>query len=156
QTARAAMRFGRGKGAEDELYAQLEIPGSAFTGYEALRGASVVVGLFVDGEEVETATAGESVELITVETPFYAESGGQVGDQGEIQAPAGRMTVEDTQRVRGDLIVHRGAISEGTVSMGEEVALEVDVPRRREIARHHTSTHLLHAALRDVLGSHVQ
>jgi alanyl-tRNA synthetase len=156
ETARAAMRFGRQRETEAEAYAQLELPGTHFTGYEALRGTSVVVALFADGESVETASAGQAIELFVMETPFYAESGGQVGDQGDVEAPAGRLHIEDTQRVRGDLIVHRGVVDEGTISLGEQVTLSVDAVRRRETARHHTATHLLHAALREVLGPHVQ
>ncbi|MBI3978848.1 MAG: alanine--tRNA ligase, partial [Chloroflexi bacterium] len=156
EMARAAMKFGVAAGQEATIYQPLEIPATRFVGYERLTDHSVVVGLLVEGEPVETARAGQRGELITVETPFYAESGGQIGDRGEIRGPAGRFVVEDTQRVRADLVVHRGAVAEGLLSLGDQVELAVDAARRRQIARHHTATHLLHAALRQVLGPHVQ
>src|SRR5262249_58419050 len=89
-------------------------------------------------------------------TPFYAEAGGQVGDTGEIRARDGVIAVADTQRPIQDLIVHRGRVTAGTVTVGEPATLRVDAVRRRDIMRNHTATHLLHRALREVLGDHAR
>jgi len=92
------------------------------------------------------------VEVVVDETPFYAESGGQVGDRGEIRVPGGRILVDDTQRPAGDLVVHRGRVASGEIRVGDEASLEVDPLARAATVRNHSGTHLLHAALRRVLG----
>jgi alanyl-tRNA synthetase len=114
------------------------------------------VALIKDGALVESATAGDSVELVTERTSFYGEAGGQVGDQGVITTPSGRVVIEDTQKPLTGLIVHRGRVESGSVSVGEAAELAVDTPRRERIRRNHSSTHLLHWALRQVLGAHAQ
>ena len=129
---------------------------TAFLGYERLEAKSKVVALVKDGELIDKAGAGEKVELVTEETPFYGESGGQVGDKGIIKGDNFLMHVVDTLKLPGDLIVHIGEIKEGTISPGDEVELMVDRELREDTARNHTATHLLHAALRQVLGDHVK
>ncbi len=129
---------------------------TAFLGYEQLSASSKVIALVKDGELIEEAGAGEKIELVAEETPFYGESGGQVGDKGIIKSENFLMHVLDTLKLPGDLIVHVGEIKEGTVKTGEEVELMVDRELREDTARNHTATHLLHAALRQVLGDHVK
>ena len=129
---------------------------TTFLGYETTTAPSEIVGLLVDGVSVDKATAGQQVEVILRETPFYAEGGGQVGDAGELEGPNGLVTVEDTQSPVTGLTVHRGRVARGTVATGETVVATVDRERRQDAARNHTATHLLHAALRQVLGTHVR
>ena len=102
------------------------------------------------------AGQGQSVEIVLQETPFYSEGGGQVGDAGTISGPNGRVRVEDTQTPVAGLVVHRGVVEEGDVSLGDAVKALVDVTRRQDTARNHSGTHLLHASLRKVLGAHVR
>jgi alanyl-tRNA synthetase len=134
------------------------VPGqTTFLGYETLTTETTVIGLrAAGGTQVETAAEGEAVEVILAETPFYAEAGGQVGDCGEIVGPRGRVRVEDTQRAAERLIVHRGRVSEGSIAVNDAVVAQVDAPRRYDTMRNHTATHLLHAALRRMLGTHVR
>ena len=132
---------------------------TAFLGYETTTAPSEIVGLLVDGAPVDRATKGEKgekLEIILRETPFYAEGGGQVGDAGELEGPKGLITVEDTQSPVTGLTVHRGRVTRGSVATGETVVATVDRERRQDAARNHTATHLLHAALRQVLGTHVR
>ncbi|RLB05481.1 MAG: alanine--tRNA ligase [Deltaproteobacteria bacterium] len=129
---------------------------TTFLGYEQLTAKSKVVALVKDGELVDEARAGEQVELVTEETPFYGEAGGQVGDKGIIKGDNFLMHVIDTLKLPGDLIVHVGEIKEGIVRTDEVVELVVDKELREDTARNHTATHLLHAALREVLGDHVK
>ena len=161
--ARAAQAF---EGAMEMLptYEGLGAGTVEFVGYESTAQESVVAALLVDpsaGSEqapapVGHATKGQQVEVILKETPFYAEGGGQVGDAGTITGPNGRVRVEDTQAPIAGLIVHRGVVEEGDISLGDPVRAEVDALRRADTAGNHTGTHLLHAALRQVLGSHVR
>ena len=139
-----------------ELYGSLGLGATRFTGYETLKGESVVVGLLVEGLSMQRVTEGQRAELVVMETPFYAEGGGQVGDRGEIEGLDGTFRVEDTQITMPGFIVHRGTVMGGTISAGESVSLRVHSLHRREAARNHTATHLLHAALRKVLGGHVR
>ena len=136
-----------------------------FTGYEREDGESIVLGLVrVDrqGEKesrslAERVEAGQTVEVLVAETPFYAESGGQVGDAGEITSSAGlRIRVEDTQRPLGGLVLHRGVVALGSVGVGDAVKLLVDHDARSATRRNHSATHLLHWALKRVLGEHAQ
>ena len=129
---------------------------TAFLGYETTTAPSEIVGLLVDGAPVDKATEGQEIEVILPETPFYAEAGGQVGDAGELEGPGGLIQVEDTQSPVTGLTVHRGRVAKGTVATGETVVATVDRERRQDAARNHTATHLLHAALRQVLGTHVR
>ena len=125
-------------------------------GYGALEQGSEVMALLVGGEQVGHATQGQEVEVVLRETPFYAEGGGQVGDAGSISGPNGVVEVADTQNPAAGLIVHRGVVSEGDISLGEPVSARVDPSRRQSAARNHSGTHILHASLRAVLGPHVK
>ena len=150
-------RFAGGPQARIFQYRDLGVAATRFLGYDQLAVSSVVVGMLSpDGEAVATADAGQEVEIVLRETPFYAEGGGQVGDAGAITGPAGRIEVTDTHAPIQDLVVHRGRVAEGAVSVGDQVQATVDPERRLDAARNHTGTHLLHAALRKVLGAHVR
>lgn len=129
---------------------------TSFTGYEHLSGdASTVVALFKEGEAVDELQAGESGLVVLNETPFYAESGGQVGDTGVLSAAAATFTVTNcTKEAKNNL--HHGSVATGTLKVGDKVAPQVDAERRQSIALNHSATHLLHEALRVVLGEHVQ
>ncbi len=126
-----------------------------FVGYDSLKYKTVISGLLVD-EPVSTVSAGQKVDIILSETPFYAEMGGQVGDTGEIRGGSGRFIVTDTVRVPPDIVVHQGYVEKGNLSVDDEVEAEVDLERRLDIARNHTATHLLQLALREVLGARVE
>jgi alanyl-tRNA synthetase len=129
-----------------------------FSGYEKLAGDDAVVGLYKDGEAVESLNAGEEGMVVLARTPFYAESGGQVGDTGALMGgddSEARFLVTDTRK-RQAAHVHVGKLESGTLTVGGKVSAYVDVDRRRAVMRNHSATHLMHAALRDVLGEHVQ
>ncbi len=126
-----------------------------FLGYETERAEGVVAALVRDGKEVPALKAGESGSVIVNQTPFYAEAGGQVGDTGIMRREGVRVRVTDTQRKAGDLFVHSGMVEEGTLEPGTELTLEVDHSRRSAIRQNHSATHILHEALRQVLGDHV-
>jgi alanyl-tRNA synthetase len=125
-----------------------------FCGYESLAGEACVTTILRDGSSVESLAAGDAGQVVLDQTPFYAESGGQVGDRGVLSAGAARFVVEDTQR-QGAAHVHLGRLAAGSLALGDRVAAEVDADARAATALNHTATHLLHAALRRVLGSHV-
>lgn len=129
---------------------------TSFTGYEHLSGdASTVVALFKEGDAVDELQAGESGLVVLDETPFYAESGGQVGDTGVLSATAAMFTVKNcTKEAKNNL--HHGSVASGSLKVGDKVAPQVDAERRQSIALNHSATHLLHEALRVVLGEHVQ
>ncbi len=126
-----------------------------FQGYDRLSASGRVAALLRDGKPVESLAAGEEGEVVLDRTPFYAEAGGQVGDTGELSASGVRFAVADTQK-RGAAHAHRGRLAEGTIRLGDELLAEVDGARRQATALNHSATHLLHAALRQVLGTHVQ
>ena len=128
---------------------------STFTGYDRLDGKAAIVALLRDGREVERLDPEEEGWVVLDETPFYAESGGQVGDRGRLVAGGIGFEITDTQR-HGDAIVHVGVVTGGALSVGAVVEAHVDAEARRATARNHSATHLLHAALRAVLGEHVQ
>jgi alanyl-tRNA synthetase len=152
ERARAAWK-GSGQEAVGPLYSQLASDfESRFLGYQQLSAASRVLALVSKTGALQSARAGDAVEVIVEQTPFYAESGGQVGDRGVIETPTGRVEVEDTQRPVGALIVHRGKVVSGEVHVDQTAQLAVDAALRRGSVRHHSGTHLLHAALREVLG----
>ena len=155
ERARAGARFG-GDRAKIRVYESMGVGGTAFVGYGALRAESVVVGMIRGDETVASAAAGDEVEIALQSTPFYAEGGGQVGDAGEISGANGRVIVRDTQEAMPGLIIHFGTVAEGELSTGESVDARVDPIRREDTARNHTATHMLHAALRQVLGAHVR
>lgn len=138
------------------LYANLTGKPTIFLGYETTEATGTVVGILGAEAAQESAEAGDRVEVVLDQTPFYAESGGQVGDTGTIQTDTGVFEVEDTQRPAPGVIVHRGVVREGFIQVGQTAEARVDAERRADIRRNHTATHLLHAALRRVLGVHVQ
>ena len=160
QRARGRASTTFGDGAEgSEAYRLLSGLEAQFTGYQVSRDESAVTGLIVGGGVAESASQHQQIEIVTARTPFYPEGGGQVGDVGVIRGPAGLARVTDTQRPVGerpDFVVHIGVVEEGTVSVGDAVTLEVDPTARGQATRHHTATHLLHAALRSTLGGHVR
>ena len=155
--ARAAWK-GSGAAADGEYWFDIaEREGaSEFTGYTSTRGDRNGVALILDGKEVTAAAAGDEVIVLTNQTPFYGESGGQAGDSGSISTPAGLLIeVRDTSKPLGRLHAHHGVIKAGAIALGDTVHLEVDNVRRDAIRANHSATHLLHAALRNRLGQHV-
>ncbi|MCJ2177130.1 alanine--tRNA ligase [Novosphingobium album (ex Hu et al. 2023)] len=154
--ARAAWK-GSGQAADSEVWFDIaEREGaSEFTGYTSTSGEGRVVALVVDGKEVESAKAGDAVTVLTNQTPFYGESGGQVGDAGTITGKGLKITIADTAKPLGRLHAMSGTVEEGTIKTGDVVNLVVDVERRDAIRANHSATHLLHAALRNRLGDHV-
>ena len=152
--SRGETAFSDFGGDEAERFAALGLD-SAFLGYDALEAQSAVAALFAGGERVERLEAGAEGEVVLDATAFYAESGGQVGDRGEIITAGGRFRVDDTQPL-GGVHVHRGEVVEGALVGGEPAEARVDAVWRAGSRRNHTATHLLHAALREVLGPHVR
>jgi alanyl-tRNA synthetase len=158
ERARAARVFDeRGKevrikvhiGAEDEL-----IPGpTKFVGYEMTTSQSKVIELRVREQPKQTASQGDDVDIILDKTPFYGEMGGQVGDTGKISSQKGEVAITNTLRGPSDVIIHHGKVTNGSISTGDEVEAKIDVDLRLDVARNHTATHLLQAALRQILGS---
>ncbi|NPA95789.1 MAG: alanine--tRNA ligase [Thermodesulfobacteria bacterium] len=126
-----------------------------FQGYDTTESKGKVLALVSGGNEEEKVSEGWKGELVSDKTPFYAESGGQIGDKGEIIAPSGRAKVVDTLK-KGDLVVHQIEVTEGQIALGDDITMKVSPDRRLDTARNHTATHLLHAALRQVLGEHVR
>ena len=139
---------------EAAIFAELDIT-SAFSGYKQAAATAQIAAIVRDGESVDDAQAGQRVSVVLHETPFYPEGGGQVGDAGLIRTEAAQLDVSDT-RAWGDVIAHVGTISAGELSVGDAVEAVVDRSRRADTTRNHTATHLLHAALRQVLGDHVR
>jgi alanyl-tRNA synthetase len=155
--ARAAW-MGSGAAADDEVWFDIaeREGGSEFTGYSSTEGEGRVVALVVEGKEVPRAEAGQDVTVLTNQTPFYGESGGQTGDAGSITGDSGlAIEVADTAKPLGRLHAMRGKVTGGTISVGDTVHLKVDAERRARIRANHSATHLLHAALRNALGGHV-
>ena len=155
QRGRASAQFGDDR-IKIRQYESLGVGATQFLGYEQVSASSPIVGLIADDEVVSEATAGQSVEVVLVRTPFYAEGGGQIGDAGTLTAPDGSIEVHDTQAVMPDVIMHFGKVVDGVVRLGDTVQADVDPIRREDTARNHTATHMLHAALREVLGPHVR
>ncbi len=133
----------------------VDIPKTKFEGYEHTHGTGKIVRLFIDNQNVKEVSKGDQVKVVLDKTPFYAEAGGQVGDAGYISGKNGKIRVEDTQKIN-DVYVHRGIVEGGLLRVDETVETAIDADRRLAIMRHHTATHLLQAALREVLGKHVQ
>lgn len=150
--SRAAAKFKQD--GDVELWSDRNLPETEFIGYNAVKTKSRVLAIVAGGDDVSTANAVQSIQVVLDTTPFYAESGGQVGDTGVIVGPHGRVLVDDTQRPVPGITVHYGVIEQGTISQGEEVSAEVNAVRRVDIQRNHTATHLLHRILRDVVGEH--
>jgi alanyl-tRNA synthetase len=141
---------------ETQWFAVLdEVGRTEFLGYDTEEAEGAITAMFKDGVRVQKAVAGETVEIVTNQTPFYGESGGQAGDMGAITAARGKGQVADTQKQLGALHVHNVKITEGSFAVGDAVDLKVDGERRRATRANHSATHLLHAALKRVLGSHV-
>jgi alanyl-tRNA synthetase len=133
-----------------------EIGATEFLGYETESAEGVILAMLRAGERVEAASAGDEIAIVVNQTPFYGESGGQVGDTGVMfSATGGEFTVSDTTKEAGDLIVHHGTVAHGTLKIGDAVELRVDAERRRRLRANHSVTHLLHQALRHRLGEHV-
>jgi alanyl-tRNA synthetase len=154
--ARAAWA-GSGDTASETIWFPLreKLGATEFLGYETETAEGVVAALVKDGKEVESLKAGESGAIVLNQTPFYAESGGQVGDTGLLTGEGLRFRVADTQKKAGDLFVHQGTVEQGTLKPGTALQLEVDHVRRASIRANHSATHLLHEALRQVLGDHI-
>ena len=150
EQARAAGKF--------KMAANLEYAGAAttFDGYEKLEVKGTVLALYKDGVPVTALHEGEMGVVVLDRTPFYAESGGQVGDRGELRGPGGILHVEDTQKIQAAVFGHHGVLATGTLKVGDAVTARVDGPARARTMRHHSATHLMHKALREVLGDHVQ
>ena len=154
--ARANWKGSGDKSLEEKWFKiREELNPTEFLGYEFNKTEGVVLKISKGKEFIEEAKEGDSVELITNQTPFYAESGGQVGDQGVIKTSTGKINVLDTQKKMGDLHVHVGKVSKGSIKVGDNVNLEIDVKRRKDAKAYHSATHLLHEALRRTLGKHV-
>ena len=153
--ARKAWRGGDQSAAANLYRGVMEEGGpTEFIGYEVEAGTGQVLAILAEGQEIERAEPGQEVEVFIDRTPFYAESGGQVGDTGTISTPTGTVAVLDTRHALPGLHGHRGKVTSGFVTIGQEADLAIDSPRRERIRRSHTGTHVLHWALREVLGSH--
>ena len=149
---------GSGDAATDRVWFEVKdkVGATDFLGYATESAEGRVTALVVDGQPVDTAAVGAKVALIANQSPFYGESGGQVGDTGVIELAGGAVVaVDDTQRKLDDMLIHFGTITAGQVNVGAEAAFKVDGRRRAAIRGHHSATHLLHAALRNTLGGHV-
>lgn len=155
ETARAAGKFGGGVTLSADLVATLKP--TVFLGYDRLQADDLtVVAILKDGRPVESAQAGDDVIVLTNQTPFYAESGGQVGDNGTLTGAGVQVEVSDTQKFAGQFHGHVGKITTGNLKVGDVLSGQVDGQRRGATILNHSATHLLHAALREVLGTHVQ
>jgi alanyl-tRNA synthetase len=132
-----------------------DLPLTQFVGYSQLETQARIIGIVSEGQPVQTLSAGQEADILLDTTSFYAESGGQVGDTGALRGTLGAFTVTDTRKQNG-LYFHKGVLATGQLSVGDDVVAGVDTTRRRDIMRNHTATHLLHKALRDKLGTHVQ
>jgi alanyl-tRNA synthetase len=155
--ARAAWKGSGAKASEDVWFDIAEEFGSTeFTGYAGHEGEGQVVAIVKDGARVERASVGDKVTILTNQTPFYGESGGQIGDTGKISSDKGlEAEIEDTSKPLGRLHAHHAVIRSGEVAVGDAVHLQVDAERRSKVRANHSATHLLHAALRRLLGTHV-
>ncbi|GAB3374179.1 alanine--tRNA ligase [Massilia agri] len=150
KTARAAGKF--------KMAANVEYAGekTKFVGYESLAHNTHVLALYADGVSVQELKAGQAGIVVLDTTPFYAESGGQVGDQGVIRLGSNVFEVEDTLKIQAEVFGHHGVLREGSLKVGDTVDAQVDTVKRARTIRNHSATHLMHKALREVLGSHVQ
>jgi alanyl-tRNA synthetase len=150
EQARAAGKF--------KVAANLQYSGAptVFHGYEKLEEKGAILALYKDGAQVEELHEGDVGVVVLDNTPFYAESGGQVGDRGELRGSAGIFAVEDTQKLQAAVFAHHGVVKTGKLAVQQSVAARVDLVARARTVRHHSATHLMHKALREVLGPHVQ
>lgn len=150
EQARAAGKF---KAAVDLAYDGVA---TNFDGYKNLQGSAKITALYVDGTAVNSITTGQDAILVLDKTTFYAESGGQVGDTGLITGPNAKFAVSDTQKIQAHVFGHHGQLVSGSLAVGDSVETLVDVQKRQDTMRNHSATHLMHKALREVLGAHVQ
>ena len=148
--ARAAGKF--------KMDRVLDYAGSSnlFTGYQHLEEKSKIIAIYADGTSVAALKAGQIGVVVLDSTPFYAESGGQIGDEGELTSGSARFDVSDTLKIKADVYGHRGILAEGTLALGDHVNARVNAAVRAATVRNHSATHLMHLALREVLGNHVQ
>jgi alanyl-tRNA synthetase len=160
EEARKRSEFGGMDEAVQDVYrealAKLPAGGVKFGGYDATSGSAPIAALVKGGALVDSVSAGDEVDVVVAATPFYGAAGGQVGDTGTIATPAGKVQIEDTQKPIAGLTVHRGKVTQGSLKVGQTAELAVDEARRNRIRRNHSATHLLHLALRKVLGAHAQ
>ncbi|MEQ8213431.1 MAG: alanine--tRNA ligase [Smithellaceae bacterium] len=158
ERARGAWK-GSGEEAVDECYLKLSSSGIAteFCGYEGNTEAdSKITAIIVEGQTVETLSEGQEAEIVVATTPFYGESGGQIGDTGYLEGEGFTFAVQDTKKPVDKLFVHKGIVQKGTINVGDKVRLIVDLERRRAIQANHSGTHILQAALKAVLGDHIK
>jgi alanyl-tRNA synthetase len=150
----------KGSGEQEipDIYQKMTADGvtSRFLGYESLDSRSKVMSIIKQGKGASSAKKGDSVDILLDKTPFYGQAGGQVGDTGWLLGKEMRFTVTDTLKFGGNLIVHKGKVEEGSLALGDEVEAKVDEEKRKATTLNHSATHLLHAALREVLGDHVK
>ena len=156
ERSRAASTFAQGRDDEALVEVLKRVGPTEFTGYEGVTGSGRVVGLIVEGVEVDSISAPQEALVVLDKTPFYAESGGQIGDRGDLSGSMGVFQVQDTRRPIKGLIVHYGRISEGYIRVGDSVQANVVAQRREDTMRNHSATHLLHKALRDIIGPQVE
>ena len=154
--ARANWKGSGDKSIEEKWFKVREqLQPTEFLGYEFEKAEGVVLKISKDNQFIETAKTGDEIEIITNQTPFYGESGGQVGDQGLIQTAECKINIKDTQKKVGDLFVHVGEVEKGSIKVGESVNLSIDTQKRNNSKANHSATHLLHESLRRTLGKHV-
>jgi alanyl-tRNA synthetase len=154
--ARANWKGSGDKSVEEKWFKVREqLQPTEFLGYEFEKAEGIILKISKDNQFVKTAKTGDQIEIITNQTPFYGESGGQVGDQGFIQTADCKINISDTQKKMGDLFVHTGRIEKGSIKIGESVNLSIDVVKRNNSKANHSATHLLHESLRRTLGKHV-
>ncbi|MEM6557178.1 MAG: alanine--tRNA ligase, partial [Pseudomonadota bacterium] len=152
-----AAGFSSGDAASGEVWFRVrdEVGGTAFLGYSELAADGVIQAIITEGAKTDALEAGAQAELVLDRTPFYAESGGQAGDHGVIETKTARFIVRDVQKRAGDLHVHIGELVDGSLALSDSVSSKVNIDRRTRIMANHSATHLMHAALRDLLGEHV-
>ena len=156
ELARASWKGSGDKSVEEKWFKVREqLNPTEFLGYEFDKAEGVILKISKDNEFVNSAKTGEEIEIITNQTPFYGESGGQVGDQGIIYSSDCKIKIKDTQKKMGDLYVHTGKVEKGSIKIGQSVNLEIDVNKRSNSRANHSATHLLHESLRRTLGKHV-
>ena len=154
--ARANWKGSGDKSVEERWFkVREELSPTEFLGYEFDKAEGVIIKISKEGKFVDYANTEDEIEVITNQTPFYGESGGQVGDQGYIFNSDCKIKVNDTQKKMGDLFVHYGKVEKGSISIGQSVNLEIDVLKRNNSKAYHSATHLLHESLRRTLGKHV-
>ena len=157
ERARAAREETNYMGEDDPVYGLLKPDETTdFVGYDTLNTRSRVIGLIKENQRVESAHAGDHVLVILDKTPFYAESGGQIGDKGLLQSDEVMMEIEDVNKLHGNHIVHKGKVLSGSININQKIDAKVLTEERISTARNHSATHLLHKALKEVLGDHVE